>query len=131
MTPKPIVYTKKKGFHFSFNPEFCMQCFGYCCCGESGYIWVNQNEINQISSFLKINIIDFLHDYCTKVNNRYSINEYFSGYDFKCVFFNTEDHNCSIYRVRPKQCREYPFWEFFKEHTDELIKECPGIGKHY
>lgn len=127
MTLEPVGQIQKKGFNFSFNPESCEQCAGNCCCGESGYIWVNQDEINLICSFLKLNIIDFLRDYCMKVNNRYSLIEYFSGYDFRCVFYNTRKQRCSIYKVRPKQCREYPFWEFFKEHTDVLINECPGV----
>jgi len=127
MTLEPADQIQKKGFNFSFNPESCKQCSGNCCCGESGYIWVNQDEINLICSFLKLNIIDFIRDYCMKVNNRYSLIEYFSGYDFRCVFYNTRKQRCSIYKVRPKQCREYPFWEVFKEHTDELINECPGV----
>lgn len=46
---------------------------------------------------------------------------------FACIFFDTQKRNCSIYDFRPKQCRTFPFWEYFKTHQKELEKECIGI----
>ena len=49
--------------------------------------------------------------------------------DGACHFF---DGRCTIYGVRPSQCRTYPFW--FKnmrsaEAWDKTVGECPGIGQ--
>lgn len=46
-----------------------------------------------------------------------------------CVFF---DDRCTIYPVRPTQCKTYPFW--FKNLRSEeawrkTAAECPGIGQ--
>jgi Fe-S-cluster containining protein len=29
--------------------------------------------------------------------------------------------------MRPEQCRRFPFWEYFKTHREQLVRECPGI----
>jgi Fe-S-cluster containining protein len=48
-----------------------------------------------------------------------------------CIFFN-DNKQCDIYKVRPLQCRSYPFWQQLVE-TESAWKEesqqCPGIGK--
>lgn len=129
---------QKTGFDFSFDSCECEGCPGYCCCGKSGNIWVSQNEILQISSFLQINIIDYIGTYLNRIGNRFSIKERLAEQGLECVFFEPQKQaccgklqhskkQCSIYPVRPFQCRQYPFWEHFKEHKDQVIKECPGI----
>ena len=47
--------------------------------------------------------------------------------NYACTFFNLEKKQCSIYDVRPVQCRTFPFWEFFKENIEEVYAECPAI----
>ncbi len=42
-------------------------------------------------------------------------------------FFDEKKLNCSIYEHRPKQCRTFPFWEYFKKNYNELEKECIGV----
>ncbi|MFH1674395.1 MAG: YkgJ family cysteine cluster protein [Pseudomonadota bacterium] len=118
---------QRDGFDFSFDPSGCEGCPGYCCCGESGNVWVSQNEILQICSFLQTNIVDYIRTYLNRIGNRFSIKERFTEQGFECVFFECSKKQCSIYPVRPLQCRQYPFWEHFKEHKDQVIKECPGI----
>ena len=45
------------------------------------------------------------------------------GQETRCVFL--DDRNmCEIYPVRPRQCREFPFWKDLKK---EFKKLCPGI----
>jgi len=43
------------------------------------------------------------------------------------LFFDEAQRNCGIYELRPKQCRSFPFWEYFKTHTKELEEECIGV----
>ncbi|MBW2259743.1 MAG: YkgJ family cysteine cluster protein [Deltaproteobacteria bacterium] len=45
---------------------------------------------------------------------------------FHCLFFDEKNRRCSIYDVRPTQCRTFPFWEYFRDNPDEILKECPG-----
>ena len=118
---------RKHGFDFGFDSGACTDCPGYCCRGESGNVWINQREIHQICSFLKTNPIDFIQKYLNRIGNRFSIKERFTEHDFECVFFEGSQRQCSIYAVRPLQCRQYPFWEHFIKHKDQVIKECPGI----
>jgi Fe-S-cluster containining protein len=76
---------------------------------------------------LKMNAVDFIGDYLRQESNRLSIRERFTGHDFECIFLESPQHKCSIYQVRPVQCRRFPFWNYFKKHKDQVIEECPGI----
>jgi len=118
---------QRNGFDFSFDPSACKGCSGHCCRGESGNIWVTHKEILQICSFLQTNTVDFIWTYLNRIGNRFSIKEEFTEHGFECVFFEGLKNQCSIYAVRPFQCRQYPFWEYFKKHKKQVIKECPGI----
>ena len=114
----------KEGFSYRFDPKACMECNGNCCIGESGYIWVSPVEIKEIAKFLGIDEKEFKERYLIKIGYKYSIKEKPYKDGFACIFF---DNGCKIYEVRPKQCRSFPFWDYFKTHLNELIKECPGI----
>ena len=114
----------KEGFPYKFNQNACKECEGNCCIGESGYIWVSPKEIEEISKFLKTDVEKFKEMYLIKVGYKYSIKEKPYKNGFACIFFA---NGCSIYPVRPKQCRTFPFWDYFKTRVNELKKECPGI----
>ena len=115
---------EKEGFPYKFNQDACKSCDGNCCIGESGYIWVNPIEMKEIADFLNISLEEFKEKYLIKVGYKYSIKEKPYKNGFACIFF---DNGCKIYQVRPRQCRTFPFWDYFKDNIDELIKECPGI----
>jgi len=117
----------KDGFSFGFDPGACKKCSGICCCGESGYIWINQREIQIISNFLKINIVDFKNKYLNQIDNRLTIKEKIINDDYVCIFFDYITKKCSIYSVRPLQCKEFPFWNSFKDEYYIEIQQCPGI----
>ena len=111
----------KEGLNFK-----CTECGG-CCTGSPGYIWVNDKEIEEIASFLKLSIEDFYKKYLRKVGHRYSILERPQTYD--CVFL--KDKKCTIYSVRPKQCRTFPWWtQNLKSKEDWLqaASYCEGIN---
>lgn len=117
------------GFDFIFDPGACEICPGHCCCGETGNVWVNQQDISRIRGFLHMSSIDFMERYLRRVDNRFSCKEHVVEQGLECVFFQGAEHKCSIYAVRPSGCRSYPFWDHFKTHADQLVKECPGIKK--
>ncbi len=108
--------------NFSFK---CQQC-GDCCRHESGYVWIFDKEISKIAKFLKITTNDFLSKYCFKKDGNYSLKE---KENMDCIFWN-KDVNCEIYKFRPNQCKNYPFWltNFISEKS--LIKQsenCKGF----
>jgi uncharacterized protein len=116
-----------EGFGFVFNPQACEVCPGHCCCGESGHVWVNQLEMAEISSFLKINLVDFIEQYLYCYEGRFSCKEYAYKQGMACIFFQSGLMKCSIYEVRPSGCRSYPFWDYYKNNANQVAKECPGI----
>jgi len=123
----------KVGYDFKFNQSACYSCKGKCCIGASGYIWINYDEIAEVSNFLNLTIEEFSFRYLKKVKYKYSIREKkLSKNNFACIFFDLEKKRCQIYNVRPSQCRTYPFWEENRGVLDsksiaELKSECPGI----
>lgn len=49
--------------------------------------------------------------------------------DGDCLFF---DGRCTIYALRPTQCRTYPFWFKHMRSVDawnQVARDCPGIGQ--
>ena len=121
---------REKGFYFTFDPEACKNCTGKCCAGEPGNIWVNKEEIKNIAGFLDLSSEKFIKYYLTKIHYRYSLKELKIRDDYKCVFFDDKNNKCSIYEVRPAQCRTFPFWDYFKNNAEEAVKECPGVKKN-
>jgi len=117
----------KPGFAFTFDPTSCWACDGRCCKGDSGYIWIDQEEIEAICSYLGLSKERFFQEYGRKVSNRWSLKEVRIQGEYWCIF--AEERGCAIYPVRPKQCRDYPFWERYKgkRHLDEVVRECRGI----
>ncbi len=123
-------FVQMDGFDFVFDPSACEICPGHCCCGESGNIWVTQQEINRICEFLHMHSFDFMERYLRRVGNRFSCKEHVTEQGMECVFFQGAEQKCSIYAERPSGCRSYPFWDYFKTHPEQLDNECcPGIRK--
>ena len=118
---------KHEGFSYSFETSACLTCGGRCCTGESGYIFVNESEINDISNFLNINTKDFISKYLYRERFKYSIKERKVDNSYECVFYDASTNGCRVYEVRPIQCRTFPFWDYFKTKIDELQLECPGV----
>jgi len=120
--------TAQEGYSYQFDASACEACGGHCCTGESGYIWAKYNEILHMADFVNLSVEDFATMYLRKVKHRYSLIEKKLALDnYACIFFDETMRRCSIYPVRPSQCRTFPFWEQFKNNEDEVRKECPGI----
>ena len=105
----------------------CTGC-GKCCTGSPGYVWIEEEEIEEISSYLNISKEHFLKTYTRQIGQRYSLLEDASNYD--CIFLK-DKKLCTIYKARPKQCRTYPFWPAIlkseKSWSDEATR-CEGIN---
>ena len=106
----------------------CSQC-GHCCT-VAGYVWVTEREIREISHHLDLDESDFALQYLRQVHHEVSLVE---KPNRECIFW---DEGCSIYPVRPSQCRTFPFWTEnlrSRKAWDRTSKECPGCdqGRRY
>ena len=115
------------GFSYEFDPSFCESCGGKCCTGESGYIWIDEGEILKFCAAFGMSKDEFESKFLIRVGLKRSIKE--KPYDdgFACIFFDEKNKNCSVYELRPKQCRTFPFWDYFKKNLKELRAECIGV----
>jgi len=112
----------KDGLQFS-----CTRC-GHCCTGAPGFVWVNDEEIQAIAEFIGAST-DEVKNYHARMGHRgFTLREKVNG---DCVFFE-RDKGCTIYPVRPRQCRTWPFWEsniVTEEAWEQTCAICPGSGK--
>lgn len=118
---------RQDGFNYEFDSNKCDECGGKCCVGESGYIWINEDEIRSLGEYLGYKTELFKEIFLEQFGNRYSIKEKPYKGGFACIFFDEKNKNCSIYEYRPNQCRSFPFWEHFKRNFKELERECIGV----
>ncbi len=122
-----LTIMKQEGFDYTFTPDACATCQGRCCTGESGYIYVNKKEIENIAKLLQLDVKEFVQKYLFKKMYKYSIKEIQYNDSFECIFYDRESNGCKIYDARPTQCKTFPFWDYYKTRVDELKLECPGI----
>ena len=118
---------KQNGYNYSFDPSACSLCSARCCTGESGYIHVNNQEIENIAQYIDLSVDEFMQKYLFKNGYKYSIKERKMSESYECAFYDRASNGCVIYEVRPAQCRTFPFWDYFKARVDELKLECPGV----
>jgi Fe-S-cluster containining protein len=105
----------------------CTRC-GHCCTGTPGFVWVNEEEIAAIAEFRRETVAETtgLHTHLTSRGR--SLREKANG---DCVFYDRE-LGCTVYTVRPRQCRTWPFWESnvrTPETWQETCEVCPGSGQ--
>lgn len=112
----------------------CQKC-GQCCCGEPGIVYFNPDEFDKLVDFLaihkKISRETIIAEYMRPWLDSYTARDDFP--DGHCIFF---DKGCTVYEVRPSQCRDFPFWRcnlYSKNAWDETAQKCPGMnqGQHW
>lgn len=105
----------------------CTRC-GQCCTGAPGFVWVNDEEMQAIADFLGEDRDHAVAYYTRRLERGRSLRERANG---DCVFYEAGT-GCTIYPVRPRQCRTWPFWESNVKSAatwDETRRICPGSGK--
>lgn len=111
----------KDGLHFQ-----CTRC-GHCCTGAPGFVWVNDAELADIARVRAEPLQEVIALYTRPSHRGLTLREKPNG---DCVFYD-RGRGCTIYQVRPRQCRTWPFWESNLatpeawEHTRQV---CPGSG---
>jgi uncharacterized protein len=134
----------KDGLRFA-----CTAC-GNCCTGGPGYVWITGEEVQRLACHLHLPLEETVRRHCRNVAGRLSLRETVRDGLHDCVFLRIEtprgvDRNgrpdapsagprrvCSIYPVRPLQCRTWPFWDgnlASQENWDRAAERCPGIHR--
>jgi Fe-S-cluster containining protein len=105
----------------------CTRC-GSCCTGKPGFVWVEDAEIEAIAAHRNEKLAETLTLYTRTVGSRRSLREKANG---DCVFYDRQA-GCTIYPVRPRQCRTWPFWDSnvaTPEAWKATCRVCPGAGQ--
>jgi uncharacterized protein len=115
----------KDGLRFT-----CTQC-GKCCTGEPGFTWINDAEIQALAEHFGMDEQAFVTRYAKQVwrrgELRVSLREKNNG---DCVFFQ-KGVGCTVYELRPKQCKTWPFWGRIvasRADWDDSARDCPGMN---
>ena len=105
----------------------CTRC-GNCCTGEPGHVYVNDEEIAAIAAFRGESVEHLTALYSKPTHRERSLREKVNG---ECVFYE-RGQGCTIYAVRPRQCRTWPFWQGnvrSPEDWERTKSICPGAGQ--
>lgn len=124
-------YTRNNMTNSYKAPRFkCTGC-GKCCTGNptTHYIELTSGEAENIRRSLSIGRTWFIRRYLVSLTDeshglRIERNR-------RCVFLDKKK-GCRVYKVRPQQCRGYPFWPEILHSRSAWKKEarrCEGIGQ--
>jgi Fe-S-cluster containining protein len=105
----------------------CTRC-GHCCTGEPGFVWVEDKDLVAIADNQGETLEEVKALYTRWTTRGRSLREKSNG---DCIFFSRTD-GCTIYPVRPPQCRTWPFWESnvdTPEAWQNTCSVCPGSGQ--
>jgi hypothetical protein len=129
----------------------CTQC-GNCCTGGPGYVWISEREIERLAEFLQLTARQVLNRYCRQIGSRWSLKERRTSEGlYDCIFLTEQPgaaphrrevgkgqpvplkrRGCSIYPVRPLQCRTWPFWDSNLSSQEMWVhsaRRCPGMDR--
>src|SRR5262249_24163753 len=105
----------------------CTRC-GHCCTGAPGFVWVNKEEVAAIAEHRGKTVTQVEALYTRLLGRRRSLKEKLNG---DCVFYD-RTAGCTIYPVRPRQCRTWPFSEsnvVTPDNWERTCEICPGAGQ--
>lgn len=104
----------------------CTQC-GDCCTGAPGFVWVTDEELEAIANHLGRPLAEVRALHSRSARGKRTLREKNNG---DCVFLDGKK-GCTVYPVRPAQCRTWPFWESnlaTPEDWQKTCEDCPGSG---
>ena len=105
----------------------CTRC-GHCCTGAPGYVWVNDEELAAIAEYRGEDVAAVRTVFTRPARRGLTLREKANG---DCVFYDAQQ-GCTIYPVRPPQCRTWPFWNSTvasPEAWQQTCAVCPGAGQ--
>ena len=93
----------------------CQSCG--TCCRWSGSVLLSEEDISSLSSHLGVSELVFIDKYTRLAPNRNQL-ALLDQEDGSCLFLR--ENRCSVYAVRPSQCRNFPFhWQ--------VSSGCPAL----
>jgi Fe-S-cluster containining protein len=121
--------------------RFTCTASGDCCTGGNGFVWLADVEIDRIAAHLNLSRKTFLKRHCRTVDGKTSLNERCNAKgQWDCTFLTNPPadataapcaRGCSIYPVRPTQCRTWPFWPenlTSRKAWNQAAKGCRGMN---
>ena len=112
----------------------CQTDCGNCCKGpQPGWTYVTEEEATRIAEFLGLTPDAFGKRHLRRLESGLCLTEKPVTND--CILWDDEV-GCTVYKVRPQQCRQFPFWtEVVKTKAtwSDYANDCPGMnqGTHY
>ena len=89
---------------------------------------MNDEEIDKLAKFRGDVRHEFVALYTKTLRGKVTLREKANG---DCIFYHA-DRGCTVYPVRPRQCRTWPFWEsnlVSQETWERTEDQCPGSGE--
>jgi uncharacterized protein len=105
----------------------CTRC-GHCCTGAPGFVWVDDQDLAAIAAQLGEPLEQVKALYTRWTSRGQTLREKPNS---DCIFYDRQA-GCTIYPVRPPQCRTWPFWESnvaTPERWEQTCAICPGSGQ--
>ncbi len=119
--------------------RFQCQRSGRCCTGGTGFVWVEEDELEGLARAAGQAPEAFASGHLRRVNDpatgrqRLSLREgpgHAGGSGDACSLLEGHNH-CSVYEARPRHCRSFPFWDGVltdPEAFERARSTCPGIA---
>jgi Fe-S-cluster containining protein len=112
-----------RGLRFECQPD----C-GNCCVnhGNYNYVYLEGSDARRLARHLGLKVTEFRERY-TEMDGEYPV---LSMDQPACPFL--DGRRCTVYRVRPTQCRTFPFWESnltSRSAWNRLRGFCPGVDQ--
>ena len=106
-------------------PFSCTAC-GNCCRsrGEYSHVYLREEEVAAIADHLGVDRVEFVRTQVVVEDGWITL---LPGRD-RCQFLD-DAGRCTVYPVRPVQCRTWPFWDINLERRvweEEVNAVCPG-----
>jgi Fe-S-cluster containining protein len=105
------------------------QCQSGCtkCCEQQGFVYLTEDDIPRLASYVGMDPDDFERRYVYRTKNlrRLRVPRH-----AQCVFL--KEDGCSVHPAKPLQCSTFPFWPELVDSKREWLKTarwCPGIGQ--
>ncbi|MBQ70229.1 MAG: zinc/iron-chelating domain-containing protein [Euryarchaeota archaeon] len=106
----------------------CQSGCGKCCDQPGGIVYLSTKDAERISNHSGLSVDDWLERDARKTyDGRFILKS--REDDGICIHLD-ENQQCSIYEVRPQQCKAFPWWgeNLASDRSWSQVKElCPGI----
>jgi len=106
----------------------CTRC-GHCCTGEPGSVRLDAAESAALARHLALPEPEFRARYTRLLDD--GALSLIERANHDCVFWDRE-RGCTVYALRPRQCRSWPFWRknlASPAHWAAAARTCPGMDR--